>query len=349
MYIIIPVLTVVITVLVIQLLSRNTLQRIAYRCEVNMSLVEPDEVATLTYRVYNTSSWPIMYVGFSFQFDDAVEVRESEAWKARHGIQSFLGDTYGREVFLMPHSGVKGTIAFSLKRRGSCRLGRIYLETGDYLGLQNEVISRDIDLRVVCTARPSDREPDIRALGGLLGEITARRFICEDPSLVLGYRAYTGREPLKDISWKQTAKMGTLMVKNHDFTVDCDTVILVDMEVTSKQNAEQCLSLVRTATEYLEEQKIPYSLHSNGDLFETEKGVGRKHLFEIQRRIGESHFTRYVSFETMVRRVMGSMSGSRGYIVILPCQNEETEACIAYLNARADTEVCVLISEEEQQ
>lgn len=348
MYVIIPVLAVAITLLVIQLLSRNTLQRIAYRCEVNMSLVEPDEVATLTYRVYNTSSWPIMFVSFSFQFDDAVEVRESDEWKARHGSHSFLADTYGREVFLLPHSGVKGTIAFSLKHRGSCRLGRIYLETGDYLGLQNEVISRDVDLRVVCTARLSDREPDIRALGGLLGEITARRFICDDPSLVLGYRGYTGREPLKDISWKQTAKLGELMVKNHDFTVDVDTAILVDMELTDKQNAERCLSLVRTATEYLEGLKIPYSLHSNGDLFETEKGVGRKHLFEIQRRIGESHFTQYFSFDTLVRRVTGTMSGSRGYIVILPCRNPQTEACIAYLNARADVEVCVLISEEEE-
>ena len=347
MYIIIPVLTVVITILAIQLLSRNNLRHIAYRCEVNMSLMEPDEVATLTYRVYNTSAWPLMFVSFSFQFDDAVEVRESEAWKARHGSQSFLGEMYGRELFLMPHSGVKGTIAFSLKQRGSCRLGRIYLETGDFLGLQNEVISRDIDLRVVCTARLSDREPDIRALGGLLGEITARRFICEDPSLVLGYREYTGREPLKDISWNQTAKMGTLMVKNHDFTVDVDTAILVDMEVTEKQNVERCLSLVRTTAEYLEGQKIPYSLHSNGDLFETERGVGRKHLFEIQRRIGESHFTRYVSFETMVRRVLVSASGSRGYIVILPRLSEEAQACIAFLNTRSDTEVCVLISEEE--
>ena len=138
------------------------------------------------------------------------------------------------------------------------------------------------------------------------------------------------------------------MVKNHDFTVDVDTAILVDMEVTDKQNAERCLSLVRTATEYLEGLKIPYSLHSNGDLFETEKGVGRKHLFEIQRRIGESHFTQYFSFDTLVRRVTGTMSGSRGYIVILPCQNPQTEACIAYLNARADVEVCVLISEEEE-
>ena len=274
---------------------------------------------------------------------------ESDEWKARHGIKSFMSETYGRELFLMPHSGVKGTIAFSLKHRGSCRLGQIYLESGDFLGLQNEVVSREIDLRMVCTARPSDREPDIRALGGLLGEITARRFICEDPSLVLGYREYTGREPLKDISWKQTAKMGTLMVKNHDFTVDVDTAILVDIEVTEKQNVERCLSLVRTAAEYLEEQRIPYSLHSNGDLFETEKGAGRKHLFEIQRRIGESHFTRYFSFDALVQRVTGTMSGNRGYIVILPGRSAESEACIAYLNARSDVEICVLISEEEEK
>ena len=103
MYVIIPVLAVAITLLVIQLLSRNTLQRIAYRCEVNMSLVEPDEVATLTYRVYNTSSWPIMFVSFSFQFDDAVEVRESDEWKARHGSHSFLAEARIRAEHLPDH------------------------------------------------------------------------------------------------------------------------------------------------------------------------------------------------------------------------------------------------------
>ena len=149
MTVIIPILCVVIALGVIELLSMNTVRRIAFRCEVNMNLTEPDETATLSYRVYNTSSWPIMFVGFSFRFDDAVEVRESEEWKQRYSV-SGTHNLFGRELFLLPHRGVKGTVSFSLKQRGVFSVGKVYLETGDFLGLKTDVVSRDLGQTVVC-------------------------------------------------------------------------------------------------------------------------------------------------------------------------------------------------------
>ena len=348
MYIIIPVICVAITILVIELLSLNTVQKLTYRCEVNMSLTEPDEIATLTYRVCNMSSRPIMFVGFSFLFHDMVQVREDDAWKEKYGTHGYLTNMYGRELFLMPHRTVKGTIAFSLKNRGVCEnLGRVYLEVGDFLGLKTSVISRDLNLHMVCTAKMSEQESDIRVIGGLLGEISTRRFICDDPSLVVGYREYSGREPLKDISWNQTAKLSSLMVKTHDFTTDCDVTMLVDIELTDPATYERCLSLVRTACEYLEEQQIPYALHSNGDLFDVKKGVGRKHLFEIHRRIGISRFTKYSDFEQLMNQSAVSQTGNHGYIVILPQHDLWIETCLTQLGIRTNSAVCVLVSEED--
>ena len=343
---IIPIVCVVIALGVIELLSMNSLRWIAFRCEVNMSLTEPDEVATLTYRVYKTSSWPIMFVGFSFRFDDAIEVRESEEWKKRHNSGG-LTNMFGRELFLLPHKGVRGNIKFSVKRRGVYSVGKIYLETGDFLGLRNDVLSRELDQTIVCTAKLLDQEPDLSVLGGLLGEFTVKRFICDDPSLVLGYREYTGHEPLKDISWTQTAKLNQLMVKKHDFTVDCDAAVLVDIEPSEKKTVERCLSLVRTVCEYLEAERIPYALRSNGDLFETERGNGRKHLLSIQRKIGRAHFVSYFSFDDLVSRMIATEREYRGYIVIVPQHTQQNKADITRLRIGANAEVFVLAAEEE--
>lgn len=323
----------------------NSTEKIAHRCEVNMDLVEPDEVAAMDYRIFNKTKWPLMFVSYSFAFSEAVEVRESDEWKERYGSGGLLNEMYGRDVFIMPRKGVKGRIRFSVKRRGSHDLGKIYLEVGDFLGLKSHVVSYDLKLRVVCTARLSENEPDIAALGGLMGEMAAKRFICEDPSLVLGYGEYTGTEPLKSISWTQTAKVGRLMVKKHDFTLDNDVAIIVDMEHTGEEKAERCLSLIRTACECLEEAKIPYSLRSNGDLFGAAKGVGRMHLFDIQRRIGISHFIKYQAFDDLVSSVLAERS-SRGYILIVPENDRRGAEAAARLKARADTAVCVLCGEE---
>ena len=345
---IIPVLCVLVTVFALELMSLNALKRLTYHCEINMSLTEPGEVAALTYRVTNTSPWPIMFVGFSFLFHDMVEVRESETWQKRHGTQSFLSSLFGGELFLMPHRSFKGTISFSLKKRGVYpNLGQIYLEAGDFLGFKSSVMSYDLGLGMVCTAKLSDQEADMRVIGGLLGEIFVRRFICDDPSLVIGYREYSGREPLKDISWVQTAKLNSLMVKNHDFTTDCDVIVLVDIEPTEANIAERCLSLVRTVCEYLEADRIPYAIRSNGDLFETDRGIGRKHLFEIHRRIGVSRFTKYRDFTELVNRSVQSRHGNHGLIAILPQHDLWIEAMITQVGVRTNTATSVLVSEED--
>ena len=54
------------------------------------------------------------------------------------------------------------------------------------------------------------------------------RFIMEDPVLRLGYRDYTGREPIKQISWTQTARMGRMMVSCQDYTVERTVTVMLN-------------------------------------------------------------------------------------------------------------------------
>ena len=321
--------------------------KVFFRCETDMELTEPDETATLYYRVSNTAKWPLMFVSFSFTFNDALKIRESEDWHRMHGSGSLLSSSYTFDTFLLPGRIYKGRIRFSVSKRGKYEIGKVYIETGDFLGFKTRVTSFAIGQNVICTARHLDDEPDAEAIGGVLGDISVRRFIMEDPSLVLGYREYTGTEPLKNISWTQTAKTGRLTVKKHDFTVDNDVAVFVDIEYTDRETAERCLELVRTACDMLEEAHIPYALHSNGDLFETEKGIGKVHLFEIQRRIGLSHFVRFRPFASLAERNVRKGSGRTGCILIAPEITAETEYLTRLIAESSGAVSCVLLGKEE--
>ncbi len=321
-------------------------KRVDLRCSVDMDLTEPDEVATLQFSLRNLSPLPLPFVSFSFAFSEAVEVREEETWMSAQGTDGMFGRTYTYRASLPPHSVRRGKIRFSLKERGLHELGKVYLETGDYLGFRSHVRSFDLKDRVICTARSLAADPGLKPLGGYLGDISVRRFIMEDNSLLLGYREYSGVEPMKDISWLQTARTGVLTVKKHDYTVDTDVAVLLDMEQCPSPVAERCLSLVRTVCDLLEAGKIPYAVLSNGDLFETEKGMGRKHCFAVQRRIGLSHFVRYRSFASLPEQWTGQNSGRRGYIVITPKATPEVSAALARLERVSGVRALLLTGEE---
>ena len=343
---IIMIVTAVFAVIVAQLLSLAKDNRhVAVRCEVDMTLTEPDEVFVLTYRIRNTGLWPILFANVSFSFDDGVEIREDKAWKTAHAGSSG-GNLCSFNVSLTPRRVIRGRIHLSLRSRGAYRLGRIYVETGDFLGFTSRIRTINMDDQMVCTARLLPEDPALEPFGGYLGDVSVRRFIFEDPSLILGYRDYTGAEPMKRISWTQTARTGQMMVKKHDFTVDADVAVLMDEQECAPSVAEHCLSMLRTVCDRLEAAKIPYALLSNGDLLGTEKGVGRMHSFEIQRRIGLSRFIRYRRIEEYAAQFAHGELIPRGWIVITPKANQSLRTAISELQTAGGGRVCLLTGEE---
>ena len=337
-----------IVIAVMERLSRRPdLRRLYVTFSADMDLVEPGEIVTLRYTVCNTGRLPILCVGFGLQFSDAVAVREEESWSARHVTPSFSGPRVDYHFYLLPRRRFSGKLRLSLKRRGVVDLGTCYLETGDLLGLQSAVSTREIGVRVVCTAPclPLDKP---ETLGGFLGNVSVRRFIHEDPSMLIGYRDYTGREPMKQISWFQTAKAGKLTVRVQDHTVDRNVTLLVNMQATSPTVSERCLALTRTVCETLEAGKTPYAFYSNGDLQSLREGLGRSHLHFILRRIGLSRLAGYRTFSDLVEHCIAHRTGADSYIVITPALSPAGERALARLQAVSDTRLCILYGEEER-
>lgn len=331
--------------IVLQSLSMiRPLSRITLKCSCDMKLVAPGERMNFHYTVTNTGALPVLCLSVSFSFSDDFSVCEDAKWQERYVRREFSGFSVGRPLFLWPHASKKGRFAVCVNRRGLHRFGKRYLEAGDFLGLTSSVVSRDPDLSVICTAATAEEDPQITILGGFIGDISVRRFIMDDPSILLGYRDYTGHEPMKDISWLQSAKTGKLMVKQHDFTLDVNVAVVVNMSTDSPRikDVEQCFCLTRSVCEKLEEMKIPYAFMSNGDLRSFPRGMGRGHLGAILKNIGLSSRACYQGLPELIDACIAQKADNRSYIVISPQPDPETLRHLRRLQASCDHEICTL-------
>ena len=115
--------------------------------------------------------------------------------------------------------------------------------------------------------------------------------------------------------------------------------MLLNMDGGEGAPMEECLSLVRTVCEELEQRKIPYTFRSNGDLRSCAKGLGRGHLFPILRGIGLSRMACYTGFGDLVERCIREKSSDRTYVVITATAQD---ALLRRLQSSSDHKVVVL-------
>lgn len=325
-------LLVVLCVIILLLLEafsfRDKQRDLQIHFDADSRLVEPGETLTLRFTVSNTGFLPILLIGFSLQFDQNTELREDEAWCSRHATASDTGMRASYHFFLLPHRSFSGKLHLALRCRGMHKLGLFYLTTGDFMGLRPFIRGGNADLRIVCTSRRI-AAPALQAAGGLYGNISVRRFIVDDPCMLRGYREYSGNEPLKLISWKQSAKAGTLIVRQNDFTTDQHAAVFFNVRHDLPADAkERSLELLRAVCDWMEERSIPYALYTNGDLFSLPDGVGRSHRFQLHRRIGLSRMTSYRSFSALIDSYCSSRRQAASCIVVTPPPDKLTQAAL---------------------
>ena len=191
-------------------------------------------------------------------------------------------------------------------------------------------------------------EPVLKILGGYIGDISVRRFILEDPVLTVGTLDYTGREPMKKISWKHSARAGRLMVKNSDYTVDANAAVVLNMASGSEEEKEKSLEIVRTVCERLEQERIPYQFLSNGDAGNLEEGFGPMHMNRLMTNLGRSMLCGFSSFDGLIERCIRERKRSRSYFIVsAPLSAEEREA-LDRLRRYSEYEICVLEAEVDR-
>jgi uncharacterized protein (DUF58 family) len=220
-------------------------------------------------------------------------------------------------------------VPVSIAARGQYALRHLEIGGGDFLGLFEAKRSLDRYAEVVVAPHEAPNQDLPQIVGGFLGDVSARRFLYEDPILTAGCREYTGREPMKSIAWKQSAHTGHLLVYNYDHTMEPAVRVLLDVgarrgleQKQQEQRLEACLSLARTVCRILENRGAKYSFATNAvmagfvpECAEVREGLGARHFSAILEALGRA--TGYASMTTEQLVLHAAIPGTVcGYILL---------------------------------
>ena len=256
-------------------------------------------------------------------------------------------------VYLLPRQRLERRLPASLPNRGRYLLRGAAVQRGDFFGLRETYRDFPCRAEIVVMPAPAPEAPSLTALGDFLGEISVRRFIMEDPVLTLGFGEYTGREPLRDISWVQSARMNKMMVKRYDYTLEPAVTVLVNAacpdDVTDAALLERCFSLVRTVCEQLEARRIKYRVLSNavpaglgGRWPAVTDGLGAGHLSGILELLGRATYDAAEPFDTTLERAVRTAEQGRSHIVVTPAESAGLDAAVLRLRTLTGGGVLVI-------
>ena len=141
------------------------------------------------------------------------------------------GSRYYCSLFtLLPYQQVKRRHKVRFLHRGVYDLGSASLSVGDVLGFFQQTREQQMHVPVTVFPRllPDSELPQPLSL--LLGETVSRRQLLTDPFMVRGIREYLPGDPVRDIHWPATARMGTAQVRVFDHTARMKLLVILNVQ-----------------------------------------------------------------------------------------------------------------------
>lgn len=333
------VIVLVLVALFIEAMSlRGGADRLNYDTWPSRKSVDPDEEFEVVTQLDNPSRFPMSYIRMVETMPSQIKLQTPKKAK---GFEYNLGISGNQDVlrststlFLLPRQKLVRRIKATMPNRGRYFFQGATVYVGDFFGTRETVEYYRRAAEIVVLPRRLNDVELCETLGGFLGDISVRRFIMEDPVLTIGYRDYTGREPMKSIAWTQTARKGSLMVKKYDYTLELSVTVILNVEYKSQElqisTIEKCYSAARTVCETLEEKGVKYGFITNataagalGLWSQVGDGLGKNHLITILEGLGRATYSPTESFNyTLARTIRGSEQG-RSYIIITPAFDEK--------------------------
>lgn len=333
---------------------RHSLDGIEFECEPDKRLAEPDEELQLLTRVTNRRRRIVpflritQYVPLCFK-SDCVLATESVTEK-KGSVSS--------AVYMMPRQRMLRRTPFSLPQRGRYLFTGARLSGGDFMGLSERAKEYPQSEELVILPRALDSITVQDVTGGMMGEISVNRFLFEDPVLTVGFRDYTGREPMKAISWTATARTGKVMVRQYDYTVERHVTVLLNTDTFgfgawSEELLEKCFSLARAVCEQLEEKQIAYTFIHNAaitspesDLTLIPEGLGMSHLARVLESMGRAECRHGASLKVLLDTAAARADRGTIHIFITAMPEDAREGTLEPLRERTGSEIYTVIAQE---
>ena len=300
--------------------------------------------------VENNSRIPLSYLAVIETYPPTAAIPENMVFRVRPD------DVYVKKICRVKgRQRKKLTLETAVTKRGVHLFNGDSIEFGDFLGFREFTKKIYYKREIVVYPERLD-SPDLSdALGRFYGDIAARRFLIRDPILTVGCREYTGREPMKEIHWLQSARRNELMVREFDYTRQLSAcVILAVDEINQKDEdcLDECCSAARSVCESFVASGVSVSFFTNSILMR----ISEKGLWKCEASPG--------STSTLLEGLGRVTSSSRGglyalleyallnsdydaaFVIILPAGDARGDEAINFIRKKSGREALLVMGQE---
>ena len=271
----------VILILVALALQRYSLRRAAeyrnirYECKPSVRACEPGETFLVFSIVSNLGLRPSPAIRIEERFPKNLNVLEADQFNVRMLTKEHR--IYNSTVLIRGRQQVKRSLHASIGQRGEYCFSDADFHAGDFLGFREFDYRMENDSRIVIYPPKLDNADFLKTFTDAVDEIAMKKQLLEDPISVCGYRDYTGREPMRQISWMQSAVRNSLIVRQFDPVWQQSVTIALDTQLHGNfdlhvARQELCFSIARTLCEQLESRWIGYRIVTNALITEELSG-----------------------------------------------------------------------------
>ena len=262
---------------------------------------------------------------------------------------------YNSSAVIGARQQVKRSLRASIDRRGEYRFSYAEFFAGDFLGLREYYYRKENDARIVIYPKRIENEVFLQSFSSVADEIARSRQLLEDPISVCGYDPYTGREPMRAISWTQSAVRNELIVKRFDPVWQRSVRIVLDLQYHGEfdchhERQELCFSIARTVCEALERRQIGYRLITNASLsdgissFRSEGDMGGSYR-KILYTLGIAQPRAVCSLKEIMHAACADAARQALIVLVATRQDEDVSLELARAKARAGVQIVTLFAD----
>ena len=348
----------------------NPLKGIEFDYRSTKLLVEPEEEFDIITTVTNTKRRFVPFIKLDQAFPKELLIKgvKPTITSDARGYNRYI-----RTLYIMPRSKYIKRETAALPARGRYILQGAYLRGGDFMGFSDQLKKYHILREVVVYPKAVPTGEIEMVMGGIMGDISVRRLVIEDPILVVGFREYSGREPMKAISWNHSARVGKLMVKQFDYTIDPAISVILDVEskghegrVSSlrseidataaqgdSEKKEFAFSTARTVCQTLEDRGMKYDFLTNATVADSftrwsylPESIGSQHFSTIMEGLGRATHNHVESLTSLSENFVQKRLYDRFVILITIKDRADTAKDISYIESNNGGKVFVISAGE---
>ena len=343
------IIIIVIGIILEAISLRRNPEKVELDCAISELCTEPGTPFHVQTTVANKSLVPISYLGIWEMYPLHAVIPESLTSYTRHD-----GHLIKKVCRLGGRRRKKLTLETSIRKRGVHLFRGEAIEFGDFMGLREYRSKVALNREIVVYPEKFECPHLADALGRFCGDVAAKRHLIRDPIITVGSREYTGREPMKEMHWLQSAHRGQLMVREFDYNRQHSVSLLLSVEGIDPWKDDEmdgCCATARTICETLLASGAIVSFFTNARLRRRDEKeiwkceVSSGYTGRFLEGLGRAASHACGTLEGLLAFALRESSHDSAFVVVLPAKDHRGDEAARRLRAGTGQEVLVISAE----